>query len=311
MPNPMDRFLRSSVDPSRGRGGWTGAAPAEGAFDRGADYSKFFTYIHRYEPLAAGARDVIDQFQIDGDADFWINKQARLNFDELNQERLGVAVKFEVSPISETYNFVESFLSHYGTGQRPNQYPPNSPIKLPRNAVFSVHASDRNLIATPTTNFIAHHGGKVYASPIVQARRYLQREPYLYMANFTDFGNPTDKTIPAGQVGVFTLRLDGNSDFDVRKLTVLSDAPILLQIQTDDDNWFQRAIRGELLGGSLIETPGLGFASSGEYPFMLPHPRFVTKAAYININVTNLDQVSANRVQIGFWGQRLYPGGGI
>lgn len=311
MPNPMDRFLRSSVDPARGRGGWTGAAPADGAFTREADYSKFFTYLHRYEPLASGAVDVIDQFQIDGDADFWINKQARLNFDELNQEQLGVTVRFEVSPISETYNFVESYLSHYGTGQRPNQYPPNSPIKLPRNAVFSAHAWDRNIPNVATTNFIAHHGGKVYQRPIVTARRYLQREPYLYIASFTPFGNPSDKTIPAGQIGVFTMRMDGNSDFDVRKLTILSDAPILLQIQTDDDNWFHRAIRSELLGGSLIQTPGVGAFASGEYPFFLPHPRFITKAAYINVNVTNLDQVNPNRVQVGFWGQRLYPGGGI
>ena len=125
------------------------------------------------------------------------------------------------------------------------------------------------------------------------------------------FRSPTDKTIPAGQVGVFTLRFDGDSDFDVRKITLVSDAPITFQVQSDDDNWFQRPIRSELLGGSQIEVPGGTGIFSGELPFMLPHPRFVTKAAYLNVTVSNLDVVNSNRVQVAFWGTRLFPGGGV
>lgn len=310
--NPMDPWLRSSVDPSRGRGGFTAYdRAAGGVFTREADYSKFFTFIHRYEPLALGARNIIDSFQIDGDADFWINKQAALTFDALGAPDKGVAVQFQVSPVSEAYNFVETFLANLGTGRFPNQFPPGSPIVLPRNAIFSSLASERNLVPNAVTVFIAHFGGKVYNRPIVPAKRYRQRKPYIYVASFTDFGSPTDKTIPAGQVGVFTLRTDGDSDFDVRKLTVVSDSPILLQIQSDDDNWFQRPIRGELLGGSGIDAAGAPGTFSGELPFMLPHPRLVTKAAYLNINVTNLDQVNSNRVQIAFWGTRLFPGGGV
>lgn len=311
MANPMDRLLNSSVDPSGGRGGFTSYDRlGGGGFVREADHSKFFTYLHRFEPLVLGARGVIDQFQVDGDAEFWINKQAVLAFDNVGLRR-GATVQFQVSPISEAYNFVETFLSNLGSGRFPNQFPPGSPIVLPRNAIFSALASDRNNPQIASTIFIAHFGGKVYSRQIVSARRYRQRKPYLYVANFSDFANPTDKTIPAGQAGVFNLRTDGDSDFDVRKITVVSDAPITLQVQSDDDNWFQRPIRSEMLGGSLIEIPGANGTFSGELPFMLPHPRFITKAGYINITVTNLDQVNPNTVQVVFWGTRLYPGGGM
>jgi hypothetical protein len=309
--NPMDRFLGSSVDPSGGRGGFTTYDRASGGrFVREADTSKFFTYQHQFNPLALGAIGVIDQFQVDGDADFWINKQAVLAFDAVGTRR-GDTVTFQVSPVSEAYNFVETFVSNLGSGRFPNQFPPGSPIILPRNAIFSALASDRNNPNVQTTLLIAHFGGKVYQRAIVPARAYRQRKPYLYVANFSSFGNPTDKTIPAGQVGTISLRTDGDSDFDVRKITVVSDAPITLQIQSDDDNWFQRPIRSELLGGSLIEVPGANGTFSGELPFMLPHPRFITKAGYVNFTVTNLDQVNPNTVQIVLWGTRLYPGGGM
>jgi len=309
--NPMDPALGSSVDPSSGTGGFTAYDRMSGrGFVREADYSKFFTFLHSFNPLLVGSRAVIDQFQIDGDADFWINKQAVLAFDNVGTRR-GDTVQFQVSPVSESYNFVETFVSQLGSGRFPNQFPPGSPIVLPRNAIFSALASDRNNPQIQTTLFIAHFGGKVYTRPIVTARRYNQRKPYIYVANFTSFGNPTDKTIPAGQVGVFTLRLDGDSDFDVRKLTLVSQAPVLVQIQSDDDNWFAKPLRGELLGGSLIETAGANGTFSGELPFMLPHPRLVTKAAYINVNITNLDQVNPNAVQLSFWGNRLFPGGGL
>lgn len=309
--NPMDNHLGSSVDPSSGRGGFTAYDRMSGnGFVREADYSKFFTFLHSFNPLPLGARAVIDSFQIDGDADFWINKQAVLASDNVGTRR-GDTVQFQVSPVSESYNFVETFVSNLGSGRFPNQFPPGSPIVLPRNAIFSALASDRNNPQIQTTLLIAHFGGKVYQRPIVTARKYFQRKPYIYVANFTSFGNPTDKTIPAGQVGVFTLRLDGDSDFDVRKLTLVSQAPVLIQIQSDDDNWFAKPLRGELIGGSLIEVPGANGTFSGELPFMLPHPRLITKAAYININVTNLDQVNPNAVQLAFWGNRLFPGGGV
>lgn len=309
--NPMDAMLHSSVDPSGGRGGFTAYDRASGGvFTREADYSKFFTFLHQFNPLLVGAVGAIDQFQVDGDADFWINKMAVLSFDAVGTRR-GTTLSFQVSPVSEAYNFVETFTSNFGSGRFPNQFPPGSPIVLPRNAIFTALASDRDLVPIQTTLLVAHHGGKVYGRPIVQPRKYRQRKPYLYTASFTSFGSPTDKTIPAGQNGVITLRTDGDSDFDVRKITLVSDAPVLVQLESDDDRWFQRPIRGELIGGSLIEVPGAAGTFAGELPFMLPHPRFITKAGYVNFNVTNLDQVNPNRVQITLWGTRLYPGGGL
>jgi hypothetical protein len=128
------------------------------------------------------------------------------------------------------------------------------------------------------------------------------------VANFTaNDGGPG--AIAAGSTQIFTLRADGDSDFEVQKITVVSDGPCTVQIQSDNDNWFVAALRSELLGGSNIETTAGTF--SGERPFILPAPRLITGAGYITSTVANLDAVNANRVQVTYWGVRLYPAGGL
>jgi hypothetical protein len=196
----------------------------------------------------------------------------------------------------------------YGDGRFPSQL--QTPIVLPRNAIYTAKASNRNNLGVATTILIAHFGAKVYRNPYLGVRRYRQQKPYTYVANFTPFDGGKGQ-IAAGATDIFTLRLDGDSDFDVRKLTVSSDASVLIQIRTDDDNWFLRPIRSELLGGGFVDVPTVAGTTSGELPFFLPVPRLITAAGYINVTVTNLDAVNPIDCQIGFWGTRLYPGGGI
>lgn len=280
-----------------------------GVYIRRPQFAKFFTYLHRWEPMLLGAVGQNDAFQIDGDADFHILKQAVFTVQTAGGPREGVTVRFQVSPIAEAYNIPEMFLSHLGSGQFPTRYDP--PIVLPRNSVFQALVSDRNLISTAVTIFIAHFGAKVYRNPKEVARQYKRRKPFTYVASydtdFTDVG--TSPTIPAGSTAINTIRLGGEADFDVQNLTVVSDAPITLQVMTGDDQWFNRPIRGELLGGSRIEVPGAELVYSGALPFYLPVRRLIPAAGYINVTVTNLDAVNPNRVQIGFHGTRLYSQG--
>lgn len=293
----------------------TGQPP--GRYVRQPQNTKFFTYQHQFIPgttvgWGAGALGIRDSFQVDGDADFHILKQAVLAFedDEIAPGTivLGDTLSFEVSPVSESFNFTETFLSQYGTGRLPSQL--QTPIVLPRNAVYTAKASSRNNLGVATRILIAHFGAKVYRNPYIGARVYRQQKPYTYVANFTAFDGGAGQ-IAAGSTAIFTLRTDGDSDFDVRKMTVVADAPVTIQVRSDDDNWFHRPIRSELLGGSQIEVFGAQGSISGELPFFLPVPRLITAAGYINIQVTNSDVVNAIDCQIGFWGQRLYPAGGV
>lgn len=285
-----------------------------GEYVRRPQNAKFFTYLHQFIPgtttgWTAGAVQIRDQFQIDGDADFHVLKQARLGFNADLSENLGDTIAFEVSPVSESFNFVETYLSMYGSGRLPNTL--QTPMVLPRNAVFTAKASSRlNDGEAAASIYFAHHGAKVYRNPILGFKKYRQQKYYTYVANFTPFDGGKG-TIAAGQTDIFTLRLDGDSDFDIRKLTIVSDASILFQVRTDDDNWFSRPMRGELFGQTPVNNVGVNLTSSGELPFFLPVPRFISAAGYINVTVTNLDPANAINCQIGFWGTRLYPAGGI
>lgn len=307
-PPAMAAFAASPFDVPQAIA--TGQPP--GRYQRRPQNTKFFTVVHQFIPgttVGWPGLGIRDLFQVDGDADFHILKQAVLAFGtETGIINLGDTVAFEVSPVSESFNFVETFLSNYGTGRLPSQL--QTPIVLPRNAVWTAKASQRNNGNLTNTILIAHFGAKVYRNPYIGERVYRQQKPYTYMANFTAFDGGAGQ-IAAGSTAIFTLRTDGDSDFDVRKLTVVADAPVTLQVRSDDDNWFSRPIRSELLGGSLIEVFGAQGSISGELPFFLPVPRLVTAAGYLNVAVTNSDVVNPIDCQIGFWGQRLYPAGGI
>lgn len=284
-----------------------------GRYIRKPQNAKFFTYLHEFTPgvttgWVAAAINIANQFNVDGDADFHIIKQAVLAFDELNAQRLDDTIKFEVSPVSEGFNFTETYLSNYGSGRYPGLF--NTPLVLPRTSIYTALASNRNAAGLLTTIRFAHFGAKVYRNPYLQQRVYRQQKPFAYSASFGGNVSGANAVLPAGGTDIFTLRTDGDSDFDVRKITVVSDAPVTLQVQTDEDKWFARPIRSELLGGSLIVNYGtLGYVS-GEVPFMMPVPRLISGAGYINVQASNTDLVNPCRLQVVFWGTRLYPAGG-
>lgn len=300
------------------------AAPPEvntgqpfGRYVRRPQITKFFTYLHQFVPgttvgWAVGAKAIRDQFQVDGDADFHIIKQAVFAFDTDGTLVGRDTLAFEVSPVSESFNFSEQFVSSFGSGRLPNKLG-RFPLILPRNSIFTCKASQRSVAVgeQPPTIFVAHFGAKVYRNPYLGAKTYLQQKPFTYIANFTPFDGGTG-AIPAASTSIFPIRTDGASDFDVLKVTVVTDAPVTIQVRTDDDNWFLRPLRGELLGASQISNLGApGFTWSGELPFDMPVPKLVTAAGYINVQVTNLDAVNAINCQVAFWGQRLYPAGGV
>lgn len=308
--NAMDSYLR-----------FPGGVPANvqtgqpaGRFIRKAQNAKFFTYLHEYTPAVtvgwvAGAVNIANSINVDGDAEFHIIKQAVLGFDELGVQQLDDTIKFEVSPVSEGFNFTETYLSQYGSGRFPNLF--GTPLVLPRTSIYTALASNRSVSGLLSTIRFAHFGAKVYRNPYIGQRVYRQQKPFTYAASYGGGVQGANAALPAGGTDIYTLRTDGDSDFDVKKITVVSDAPVTLQVRTDEDAWFARPIRSELLGGSLIRNYGtLGYVS-GEVPFMMPVPRLISGAGYINVQAANTDVVNPTRLQVVFWGTRLYPAGGL
>lgn len=262
-----------------------------------AIFNKFFGYHFEFAPLASGTIAGRDLVTIEGGADFFIFASA------IVADNWGAKIRLETTPTSESWLNIPLFLSHFGSGQRPTIFLP--PIRLPRNAVVTLIADDRQLAAADNNIRLLLIGAKQYAEALYRPRTYLGMKRYIYQANLTaDDGGPG--TIAASAQGIQTIRLDGDSDFKVEKITLTSDTGITVQIQSDGDNWFNEEVRAELLGVSLPERPG---PFSGEYPFILPAPRFVSAAGTITVFVTNREAV-ATRVQIAFHGIRLFPPGG-
>jgi hypothetical protein len=270
---------------------------------KAVQFGKYFVYRHAVA-LAAGAVGTRDTIGIDGESDFELRKISVL------ADNRGVNFQMILTPLQEAFQSLPSFLSHYGSGQRP--FIVNPAMILKRSAQFTGVFDDRRLVQVGTNNIvIAYHGAKVYNTPVVTPRRYQIAKPYIpYLANFTAFDGG-EGSVPANATRTFNIRTDSDSDYEVQKITICSDGPILIQITTDQDNWFRNPLPGEVLGAQNIETVAGGGPDgfSGEYPFVLPAPRFVTAAAYISTEVTDLSG-AANRVQVGYHGVRLYPAGG-
>lgn len=269
---------------------------------KAVQFGKYFVYRHTITLPAGqiGARDLIG---IDGESDFELRKIAVL------ADNRGVGFQMILTPLQEAFQSLPSFLSHYGSGQRP--FIVNPALVLRRSSQFSGVFDDRRLIQVGDNEItIAYHGAKVYSTPIVLPRQYELAKPYLpYLAKFTGADGST--AVPALGTSTFNIRTDSDSDFEVQKITICSDGPVLIQVTTDQDNWFRNPLPGELLGAQNIETVAGGGPDgfSGEYPFVLPAPRFVTAAAYISTEITDLSG-AANRVEVGYHGVRLYPAGG-
>lgn len=277
-------------------------APYRGPIQRPALTSRYFAYLHAFDPLAASAVGSRDDFVVSAEADFEIMKIAVL------ANNYGAKIRLEATPQSESYTSVPIFLSALA-GRKPLILDPG--LRLRRNSVVTAILDDRQTTAASQSIFIAYHGRKVGDHPYLPPRVYHFAKPYWYVANFTanDGGSGA---LAANGTGAASIRTDGDSDFEVRKILCVSDAEFACQVESQGgDLWFNEFMRSELLSGSLIETPPVNVPYfAGEYPFELPAPRVIQGANYITVHVEERGS-AANRIQVIFYGVRLYPAGGV
>lgn len=307
MSNPMQPYMQSG-----GPAATNPSVPTTQAgnrpYIRPAQYEKYFVYVHRFEPLTAAALGVRDNVVTDGDnSEFRIRKQTVLGFvTATGAITLDDRISFEVTPLGERFQSSPMALSLLGSGRFPFVIPPEH-LRLPRAATFTAVADSRNSGAVNTTIFVAHHGAKCYGSPVLPQRRYDRRKAWWAILDRTAQG---EGVIAANGTVTPTLLLDAESDFEVEKVVIVSDGPMLMQFQNDTDNWFHRPLRSELLGGSFMTGPTAAVPMvSGELPFILPAPRMVTGGGYLAAVLQNLSAVEI-RAQVLLFGHRCYPAGG-
>lgn len=265
---------------------------------------KYFAYVHSLT-LAAGAVQQRVTVAMDSESDFILRKLSVL------AENRGAKVQLVQTPLQEAFQSLPMYLSMLGSGRLP--FVLNPPIVIPRAAQYTQIFDDRRLALVGTNAIsIVSHGAKAYDIPFVPRRIYDLAKPFIpYVANFTPDDLVTGTgggTVAANGAASYNIRIDNDSDFEVQKITAVSDGPFTIQIISDNDNWFLQPIASEHLGASDIELAVAGFFS-GELPFVLPSPRFVSGASYITVQVADTSG-AANRIMVGFNGPRLYPRGG-
>lgn len=271
---------------------------------RPAQTEKYFAYVHTIT-LGAGALQQRVPIAMDSESDFVFRKLTVL------AENRGAKIQLVLTPLQEAFQSLPVYLSMFGSGDLP--FVLNPPIIIPRAAQYTQVFDDRRLVQVGTNQIsVVSHGAKAYDVPFVPRRMYDVAKAFIpYAANFTadDIAAGTGGgVVAANSAASYNIRIDNDSDFEIQKMTAVSDGPFLIQIITDNDNWFLQPIRGEHLGATDIELAIGGFFS-GELPFILPSPRFVSGASYITVQVSDLSG-AANRIMIGFNGPRLYPRGG-
>lgn len=271
---------------------------------RAAQYGKFFTYSHSFVPFTSAASGTIARTTWTADGQTIAFRVLRF---AVMADNLGDKVLFTLTPNGEQIMAEPMYLGQLGAGQFPFNIPQGLEVK--RNNVVSAVITDTKLVAANNNVRIAWFGAKMYEQPLVAARRYNNLKPWWYPGNFTaqDSGRGA---LTANETRSYTVRTDADSDFEIQKITILADAAVSLQVQTDADDWFDTPLRSELLGGSQIELIVPPIDPSGWHPFVLPMPRLIGPAGYIRTVVTNSVGVT-NRCEVQYHGVRLYPAGGM
>lgn len=200
------------------------------------------------------------------------------------------------------------FLATFGTGRYP-QYLPKE-LVLDGGADFVVTLDDRQTVTTAITARFLHYGYLRHNEPVQAARFYSEAEPWRYVADFTAEGPNAAAVTASGSISL-PINIDQDGDFQVYKVTLVSDGAFKVQISNSDrhQDWFWPGpVHAQLLGGVSFG----GDPSAGAWPFRLPEsvPEFVSAGSSLKVAVSDIS-AATNRVQVIFDGRKLKPAGGF
>ncbi len=258
-------------------------------------FKDFFIYAFEFLPLAASATARF-LTQIDGASDFEIFGQVHVATStnyllQISDSSSGFQWTDESQPRIPADNWL-------GSGQRPFRLKPSKIVK--RKGSISVVTLDQS--GAPNTIRGAFIGAKVWPAAPMQMPRFTEKQPFVYMADFSALG--TAPAVPANDQAIDAIQIQADSWFEVHFLTITRTGPatIILENSGPMGRWMDRPIHIDNLGAAAV---GAAPVSPAEYQFRLPVPKMVPPASTLSVRVLDLSG-APNTVHVAFHGAKAY-----
>lgn len=257
-------------------------------------FKDFFVYAFEFLPLAASATQQF-RIQVDGASDFEILGMAHVATSRnylaaIADSSSGFQWSEEIQPRIPADNW-------FGTGQRPYRFKPSKIVK--RKGAITVITLDQS--AVDNTIRGAMIGGKIWPAAPMQIPRFTEKQPFVYMADFSALG--TRPAVPANAIDIDAIQIQADSWYEVYFLTITRTGPALILIQNSGPmgRWSDRPVHIDNLGAAAI---GATFAPA-EFQFRLPFPKLIPPASTLSVQVQDLSG-APNTVRVAFHGAKAY-----
>jgi hypothetical protein len=266
-------------------------------------FRDFFIYSAEALALAGGGQNAV-RLNIDADADFEIYAQTASAISRLvrvTQNETSSGRQAQDGPVPLTGGF--------GDGRHPFHYPVAKILK--RGSTFISTIVDESGVANQVR--LAYHGAKVFPRWPFPRPEYVAREPFSYVVPFVatavdPFGVGT---IAGGGVGIYTVRIQEDADFELRKWCITVDtaipaasdsvATMMLSDESAQVQLMDRPIPIENLGGTIFSDA----SPSANFPYVLRIPKLIRAGNVLTVAVNNL-AVGALTLRMVLYGAKCY-----
>lgn len=262
-------------------------------------------FIYSAEVLAAaGLSNTAARTNIDADADFEIYAQTATAID-----RRARVTQVETSSGRQMQDGPNPLTGAFGDGRHPFQFPVAKVLK--RGSTFISNIIDESGAGNQIR--LAYHGAKVFPRWPFPRPEYVARELFNYVVPFVAVA--TDPfgvgTIAVGGVGIYTVRVQQDADFELRRWTITHDqaipaasdsvATMMLSDESAQVQLMDRPIPVESLGGTIFSDVD----PSANDPYVLRVPKLIRAGNVLTVTVRNLCAAPL-ALRMVLWGAKCY-----
>ncbi len=189
-----------------------------------------------------------------------------------------------------------------GDGQRPYRFQGAARI-IKRTNQIRPTLFDRS--AAPNTARILFSGAQLFPSPPFEIPMFQWAEPYPLTITFGAEATDQFASVPANGTLEGSIRLPGDSWFDILSMTVSRAGVSTLQILTNGTReWFRRPVHTTLLGAldfvTLLSVPpaaDAGFHPASQYPYEFTPSKLMQKNTTLTFRIADLSgALNAHRI---------------
>jgi hypothetical protein len=262
-------------------------------------------FIYSAEVLAAaGLSTTVARTNIDADADFECYAQSSTQIS-----RLARVTQTESSSGRQMQDGPNPLTGAFSDGRHLFSFPVAKVFK--RGSTLISNIVDESGAGNQVR--LAYHGAKVFPRWPFPRPEYVARELFSYTVPFVAVA--TDPfgvgTIAVGGVGIYTVRIQEDADFEIRKWTIThdqaipaaSDSVALMMLSDESANvqLMDRPIPVESLGGAIFSDADF----SANYPYTLRVPKLIRAGNVLTVTVRNLCAAPL-ALRMVLWGAKCY-----